>query len=100
MINPNKIIKITQLREALVDEILEPENPVSQEVQMPLLSPSSVQKRNIFFKKQRRNVPETEVRKQCTHCYQSKTASVGSVRATKDFEKVSTSCATCDTYMY
>jgi hypothetical protein len=98
-IKPNNKLKITQFREALVDEILGLKKSNENE-QLTSTSTLRTQRRttkHIFQETTEKCKRNRKIRKRCAHCYEKQKCLEGSVKA-REVKKISTFCATCKIY--
>ena len=97
-IKPNNKLKITQFREALVDELLGLNKPNENENEQ--LTSTSMQRtrrrtmKHIFQETTEKCKRNRKVRKRCAHCYEKQKCLEGSVKA-REVKKISTFCSTC-----
>ncbi|KAL4083936.1 hypothetical protein QTP88_029252 [Uroleucon formosanum] len=100
-IKPNNKLKITQFREALVDELLGLNKPNENEnEQLTSTSMQRTQRRtmkHIFQETTEKCKRNRKVRKRCAHCYEKQKCLEGSVKA-REVKKISTFCSTCQVY--
>lgn len=54
--------------------------------------------KHVFLETKNRCRRNRKVRKRCKHCYQSKSALVGSIQAGIEAKKITTLCIICNTY--
>jgi len=94
---PQNKMSITQFREALVDQILELDQPKgTQEHITP--SRGSISLKHKFQETSEKCSRNRKIRKRCTHCYKENAARNGSVQACKDTKRVTTLCTKCEVY--
>lgn len=98
---PQNKLKITQFREALINELLGLNQPLLHQDPVPT-SMSSTSRRtlskHILDETSEKCTRNRKIRKRCAHCYKDKAAIVGSVQACKEVKRVTTLCKKCEVY--